>query len=134
MIPESSLRGSTVKVRRVSPGRPAVVLLVLAALPLVAACHKSPLFAPTGATITLSANSLILPLNGATEISATVVESGGAAVSNGTTVTFTTTLGSFVSNTATTNGGRAVVTFNAGTQSGTATVTAFSGFRRVLGR
>ena len=127
MIPESSLRGSTVKARHVSPGRPAVVLLVLAALVVTAGCHQSPLFAPTGATITLSSNSLILPLNGTAQITATVVESGGAAVSNGTTVTFTTTLGSFVSNTATTNGGTAVVTFNAGTQSGTATITAFSG-------
>jgi adhesin/invasin len=90
-------------------------------------CHQSPLFAPTGATITLSSSALILPLNGTTQITATVVESGGAAVSNGTTVTFTTTLGSFASNPATTNSGRAVVTFDAGTQSGTATVTAFSG-------
>jgi hypothetical protein len=127
MIPESSLRGSTVKARHFSAGRPAVVLLVLAALVAGAGCRQSPLFAPTGATITLSASALILPVNGTTQITATVVESGGAAVSNGTTVTFTTTLGSFVSNTATTNGGRAVVTFNAGTQSGTATVTAFSG-------
>jgi adhesin/invasin len=127
MIPESSLRGSTVKARHDSPGRPAVVLLALAALAAGAGCHQTPLFAPTGATITLSGSALILPLNGTAQITATVVESGGSAVSNGTTVTFTTTLGSFVSSTATTNAGRAVVTFNAGTQSGTATVTAFSG-------
>ena len=127
MIPESSSRGSTVKARQFSPGRPAVVLLVLAALVAGAGCHQSPLFAPTGATLTLSGSALILPLNGTAQITATVVETGGAAVQNGTTVTFTTTLGSFVSNTATTNAGRAVVTFNAGTQSGTATITAFSG-------
>ncbi len=127
MIPESPTRGSTVNARQFSSGRPAVVLLVLVALVAGAGCHQSPLFAPTGATITLSSSALILPLNGTAQITATVVESGGSAVSNGTTVTFTTTLGSFVSNTATTNAGRAVVTFNAGTQSGTATVTAFSG-------
>ena len=127
MIPESSSRGSTVKARQFFSGRPAVVLLVLAALVAGAGCHQSPLFAPTGATLTLSGSALILPLNGTAQITATVVETGGAAVQNGTTVTFTTTLGSFVSNTATTNSGRAVVTFNAGTQSGTATITAFSG-------
>ncbi len=116
-----------VKVRDFSPGRPAVALVVLAALVAGAGCHQSPLFAPTGATITLSSSALILPLSQTAQITATVVETGGAAVQNGTTVTFTTTLGSFVSNTATTNNGRAVVTFNAGTQSGTATVSAFSG-------
>ena len=127
MIPESSPRGSTVKARQFCLGRPAVVLLVLAALVTGAGCHQSPLFAPSGATMTLSSSALILPLNGTAQITATVVGSGGSAVANGTTVTFTTSLGSFVSNTATTNGGRATVTFNAGSQSGTATVAAFSG-------
>ncbi len=114
-------------VRHSARSRTAAVLVALTALTVLGGCQKSPLFAPTGATITLSSNSLIMPVNGTAQITATVVESGGTAVSNGTTVTFTTTLGSFVSNTATTNAGRAVVTFNAGSQSGTATITAFSG-------
>ena len=114
-------------VRHPARSRAVVALVALTALTAAGGCHKSPLFAPTGATITLNSSSLILQLNGTAQITATVTETGGAAVQNGTTVTFSTTLGSFVSNTATTNAGRAVVTFNAGTQSGTAAVTAFSG-------
>lgn len=83
--------------------------------------------APTGATISLYASTQILPLSGTTQVTASVIESGGNPVQDGTVVTFTSSLGTFVSNEATTSGGKAVVTFNAGTQSGTAVVTAFSG-------
>jgi adhesin/invasin len=100
---------------------------VLSALTIVAGCSKVPLMAPTGATITLYTTTQVLPLNGTTQVTANVMESGGNAVQNGTVVTFTSSLGAFASNEATTNNGKAVVTFNAGTQSGTAVITAFSG-------
>jgi hypothetical protein len=114
-------------VKPLNPGRAVVVLAAVTALAFIGGCHSSPLFAPTGATITLSSSTLTLPLNGTATITATVTETGGSAVQNGTTVTFATTLGSFSSTEATTNGGKAIVTFNAGTQSGTAVITAFSG-------
>lgn len=127
MIPDSPSRGLIVRARRCFPDRPVAVILVLSALTIVAGCSKVPLMAPTGATITLYTTTQVLPLNGTTQVTANVMESGGNAVQNGTVVTFTSSLGAFASNEATTNNGKAVVTFNAGTQSGTAVITAFSG-------
>jgi len=66
-------------------------------------------------------------INGTAEITASVVESAGTAVHNGTTVTFTTSLGSVYPTDAQTTDGKATVTFNAGTASGTAEINAFSG-------
>lgn len=127
MIPDSPSSGLVVKVMRTDAGRAIVVLAMLTGLASLGGCHKSPLFAPSGSTITISSNSLILPLNGTATITATVTQTGGGAVLNGTTVTFTTTLGSFTQSEVETSSGRAVVTFNAGAQSGTAVITAYSG-------
>ena len=60
------------------------------------ACDKMPLLAPQASTITLSTASTVVQANGTTEIRATVLESSGTPVQNGTTVTFTTNLGSAV--------------------------------------
>ena len=90
-------------------------------------CDKMPLAAPTDSTITLYAGSTTVGLNGAIDITATVIESGGTPVQNGTVVTFTTTLGAIEPNEARTNNGKVVVKFLAGTKSGTAEVRAFSG-------
>ena len=57
------------------------------------ACDKVPLLAPQASTITVSSNSSVVQANGTAEIRATVLEPSGTAVQNGTTVTFTTTLG-----------------------------------------
>ena len=90
-------------------------------------CDKMPLAAPTDSAITLFASSPTVGLNGSIEITATVIESAGTPVQNGTVVTFTTTLGAVDPNEARTNNGKVTVRFLAGTRSGTAEVRAFSG-------
>ena len=101
----------------------ALVLVVA----LLAACDKVPLLAPTGSAITLSANSLVVPTNGTTGLTAFVTESSGTPVQNGTTVRFTTTLGTVTPSETQTTNGIAVATFQAGASSGIAEVHAISG-------
>jgi hypothetical protein len=93
----------------------------------IAACDKVPLLAPTNSTITLSAATRVVPLNGSTGLTAFVTESSGTPVQNGTTVRFTTTLGSVQPVEAQTVNGLAVATFQAGSSSGVADVRAVSG-------
>jgi hypothetical protein len=102
-------------------------LATLLLLASVAACDKVPLTAPTGSTVSISTNATILPINGTAELTATVIESAGTFVQNGTVVTFTTNLGTLEPAEARTNGGRATVRLHAGTRSGTATIRAVSG-------
>ena len=102
---------------------------LLAAL-VAGSCDKVPLFAPTESTITLTASRLALAANDTAEVAATVIEQSGTPAQNGTAVTFTTTLGTIEPREALTNGGTATVLLRAGTQSGTATVGAFSGGTR----
>jgi hypothetical protein len=72
--------------------------------------------------------STALPLNGSTDIIAQVIEPSGTPPQHGTTITFTTNLGSIQPPTAETDvSGRVTVKFLAGTSSGTATITAISG-------
>jgi len=94
---------------------------------LLAACDKVPLIAPSGSAITLSANSTTVPTNGTVGLTAFVIESGGTPVQNGTSVRFTTTLGTITPSDAQTANGVAVATFNAGANSGVATIHAVSG-------
>lgn len=101
--------------------------MALAAVALLVACDKVPLFAPTGTTIRLYTNTQVLPINGTAEITASVLESGGNPVQNGTVITFTTSLGTVTPVEVGTTNGKATVTFNAGSQSGTALINAFSG-------
>ena len=96
-------------------------------LALLAACDKVPLMAPTGSTINLSANSSTVPSNGTVGLTAFVTESSGTPVQNGTMVRFTTTLGTITPADAQTSNGVAVATFNAGGNSGVATIHAVSG-------
>jgi len=65
----------------------------LAPLGLIAGCEKQPLFAPTGSSITLTANTNTLSANGATPIIAQVLEPSGFPPHSGTQITFVTTLG-----------------------------------------
>lgn len=139
---------------RVAPGRRAASLAVLtavAALSLVSACDKVPLLAPTGAVITLFPANNTVALNGSVEIVATVIENGststptppgngngggttttsspgaGTPVQNGTLVSFTSTIGRVEPSEARTQNGQVRVKFISNGQSGTATITAFSG-------
>jgi len=94
---------------------------------LLTACDKVPLMAPTGSAVTLSANSSTVPTNGTVGLTAFVVESSGTPVQNGTSVSFTTSLGTITPAEAQTTNGVAVATFNAGANSGVATIRAVSG-------
>jgi adhesin/invasin len=94
---------------------------------LGAACDKMPLLAPPQSTIKLATAGSVVQANGTTEILATVLESSGTAVQNGTSVTFTTNLGALSPIEARTNNGMAVVQFLGNGQSGKATIRAVSG-------
>ncbi len=102
-------------------------LLVLLVVCATWACEKVPLTSPTGSTISLSTNSNIVPVNGSVEVTATVTESAGTAVQNGTTVIFTSDFGRMDPAEAKTQNGRATVKFVASGQSGTVKVNAYSG-------
>ena len=92
-------------------------LVAIVAL-LTTACDKVPLLAPANSAITLSSNSLVVPVGGTTGLTAFVTESSGTAVQNGTTVRFTATLGSVTPVETQTTNGIAVATFQAGPSSG----------------
>ena len=99
------------------------VALVFAAL---SACDKVALLAPTDSTIALSISTTVVPINGSADIIATVIEKAGTPVQNGTVVTFTSTFGRVEPSEARTEGGKAIAKF-IGTQSGKATINAYSG-------
>jgi len=124
---------------RLRPAQSVVAIVMLAGL--VTACDNMPLTAPSGTAITLLAASSNLPVNGATEITAVLIEGGtattgdeqtvlpgvGTPVHNGTVVSFRTTLGRIEPSEAKTEDGRAVAVLIADGRTGTATITAFSG-------
>ena len=94
---------------------------------LTVACDKLPLLAPQESTITLSTASSVVQANGTTEVRATVLEPSGTPVQNGTTVTFTTNLGTLTPPEARTLNGVATVQFLGNGQSGKASIKAISG-------
>src|SRR5262245_27063902 len=95
---------------------------------LVASCEKVSLVAPSGSSITLTAQATALPANGTTDIIALVLEAAGTPPHSGTVITFSTTLGSIEPDEARTDtSGRVIVKFRAGTNSGTAIINATSG-------
>jgi PKD repeat protein len=100
---------------------------LLAAAAWAVSCDKAPLTAPTGSVITLFASTSVVPVGGTAEITASVIEQAGTPVQNGTQVTFTTSLGTIDPPEARTRDGKVTVRFLAGMQSGTATISAFSG-------
>ncbi|MBP1634477.1 MAG: polycystin cation channel protein, partial [Acidobacteria bacterium] len=107
-------------------GRGVLFAAVAFALALQA-CDKVALVAPSGTTITLYTNAQFLPVNASADVTASVIEANGYPVQNGTTVTFTTSLGTLQPSEAKTQDGKAIVKLMAGTVSGTAEVNAFSG-------
>lgn len=114
--------------RRIAPLPRRLCCLGLLTLPIwVGACDKAPLLAPTGSSVVLTATNSVLPVNGITDIVATVLEVSGTPVQNGTLVTFSTTLGELDPLEARTSNGRVSVRFHAGERSGTAIVRAGSG-------
>jgi len=109
---------------------------------VVSSCDKVPLLAPTGSVINLFATSNTVSLNSSVDIVATAVENGtdvgsgsgttstagaGTPVQNGTLISFTTTIGSVQPSEARTHNGQVTVKLVTTSQSGTATVTAYSG-------
>jgi hypothetical protein len=89
-------------------------------------CDKVPLTSPTGSTVSLSISTTSIPINGTAQVVASVIESAGTAVHDGTMVTFVGALGNFSPPEAPTVGGVARTIFT-GTGSGTAKIGAFSG-------
>src|SRR5918994_1223830 len=100
--------------------------LSLSLIFICAACDKVPLLAPTQSTLTLSINTTTVAINGTAEVLATVTEQSGTPVHNGTTVTFTASVGVVEPREVRTEGGVARTTFRANSQSGTARIGAFS--------
>ncbi len=96
----------------------------------MSACDKVPLLAPTSSTITLTVSTTVVPVNGTADVTASVTESAGTPVQNGTVVTFTSSFGTIDPVEARTQGGKASVRFVASQQSGTAQIGAFSGATR----
>ena len=92
-----------------------------------AACDRAQLVAPTQSSITVTAATKLLPSNGDTEITASVIEQAGTPVQNGTTVRFTATLGRIDPVEAQTRNGVATTRFFANNTSGIAVITATSG-------
>jgi hypothetical protein len=107
--------------------RRAVVLLFVLPLVAWAACDKVPLTAPTGSTMTLQVSSASVAVDGSADVTAVVLESAGTTVHNGTTVWFTTTLGSIEPSQAETTNGTVTVKFRAGAVIGDAEISAISG-------
>jgi hypothetical protein len=119
-----------VNVPMLTPKHPASVwaLAVLVAAAAAAGCEKVPLLAPTGSTITLTSSTPVLSANGRAQIVAQVIEAAGTPPHSGTHITFTTSLGAVQPADAETDvTGRAIVTFLAGNNNGTAIITASSG-------
>jgi len=114
------------------------------------ACERVPLLAPTGTVINLTLASDVAALNSSVDVIAVLIENGGASgtgtgtassttgagtpVQNGTTVSFTTTIGTIEPSEAKTQNGRVNVKLVTNGQSGKATVTAFSGGAKATGQ
>lgn len=124
------------------------ILFLLLALPLVfvAGCDRVPLLAPTGTVITILPATNTVSLNSQVQIVATAIQNGvassgtgtggttitttstgGQPVQNGTVISFTTTIGTIQPQEARTHDGQVSVMLVTGGQSGTATITAYSG-------
>lgn len=99
----------------------------LGAATLVAGCDSAQLVAPVQSSITISAGARVVPPNGTTTITAVVTEQAGTPVQNGTTVTFTATVGRVDPVQAQTRNGIASTTYFAGSSAGVARVQAVSG-------
>ena len=126
------------------PHRRILFLLLAVPLAVVSACDRVPLLAPTGTVITILPATNTVSLNSQIQIVATAIQNGvassgtgtgattttstgGQPVQNGTVISFTTTIGSIQPQEARTHDGQVTVSLVTGGQSGTATITAYSG-------
>jgi hypothetical protein len=91
------------------------------------ACHKIPLLAPNLSTIKLSSDTTSVDPNGEATVRATVVESSGTPVQNGTSVFFSTNLGTISPREAQTVKGVATTRFMPNGVTGVAEIRATSG-------
>jgi hypothetical protein len=103
------------------------LIAFLTILIAVGGCSQVDFTAPTGSTITMTAQPPTVAANGFSNITVVGTRENGAPLPDGTSVTFTATLGTVAPNPAETKDGVAFARFKAGTRSGTATVSASSG-------
>src|SRR4051812_3759702 len=135
---------ASVMLAHIRRGLPGLAIAAGILLPfIVASCDKVPLLAPTGTVLNLFATTNTVSLNSQVQIIATAIENGrdvsngsngvsvsggaGTPVQNGTLINFTTTVGRIEPSEARTHNGQVTVNLITTTQSGTATVTAYSG-------
>ncbi len=104
-----------------------IVLLALAAIAATSGCEQALQVAPSSSVLVLTAPVSAVGLNTTVTITATLTDSSGKAVVDGTLVTFSSSLGQLSPTEARVANGRAVTVLTSGTTSGTATVTAVSG-------
>jgi len=105
------------------------VLCGIAVLLLVGGCKQVDLVAPTGSTLTLSAQPIGVDYGGSSTLTVSGVRPGGAPLPDGTVIHFTVNdnLGTITPNPGETRNGFLTATFRAGSRSGAATVQAVSG-------
>ena len=99
----------------------------LTAILLAGACDQVNFTAPTGSTLTLTVQPPTIAVNGFANLTVTGTRESGAPLPDGTSVSFTTDLGSIDPNPAETKDGVATARFHAGIRSGTANISATSG-------
>ena len=104
----------------------AIGVIALAAL-AAAGCERALQVAPSSSVLVLSAPASTVPLSSSLTVTATLTDSTGAAVAEGTLVTFSSTLGTITPTESRISNGRTSVTLAAGSTSGVATITASSG-------
>lgn len=99
----------------------------LTAILLAGACDQVNFTAPTGSVITLTVQPQTIAVNGFANLTVTGTRESGAPLPDGTTIDFTSDLGTVTPNPVETKDGVARTQLKAGTRSGTAHVTARSG-------
>lgn len=100
--------------------------ILIAALS-VTGCERALQVAPSSSVLVLTAPATTVALNGSMTVTATLTDATGTAVTDGTLVYFTSTLGTISPVEVRISGGRATVTLAAGQTAGMAAITASSG-------
>ncbi len=111
------------------PGLPLAGLLLvgLLAIVLLPGCDSAPPTAPSGTTISISANPTRIASSGTSQIRVIARKANGNPVNPGTLITLTTTLGTIPGNVPTDDLGEALAVLTGTGQDGSATVTASTG-------
>jgi adhesin/invasin len=101
--------------------------LVACAALAASGCERALQVAPSSSNLVLSVPSTTIQLNGTLTITATLTTTAGAAVADGTLVTFSTSLGQLNPLETRVSNGRATTVLSGGSTAGIATITASSG-------